>query len=166
MSWLRRGARVPRHAIRARSRITKGAVTPGGDVREISENGLCPGEGFSEERDAWAPKRRRKRRPSVVVRGNSPLFFLIFFHLLRVSENEPSTLVVSARRWTGKRDMSYTEPLWEINGNQTPVSPRASPTRRGLQCLRLISDKKRGRGKGSLLVAVCSRWRDLSIIKL
>lgn len=142
MSWLRRGARVPRHVIRTRSRITKGAVTPGGDVREISENGLCPGEGFSEERDAWAPKRRRKRRPSVVARGNTPLFFLIFFHLLRVSENELSTLVISARRWTGKRDMSYTEPLWEINGNQTPVSPRTSPMRRGLQCLRLISDKK------------------------
>jgi len=26
-----------------------------------------------------------------------------------------------------KRDMSYTEPLWEINGNQAPVSPGQIP---------------------------------------
>jgi hypothetical protein len=28
-----------------------------------------------------------------------------------------------------KRDMSYAEPLWEINGNQAPVSPGRIPCR-------------------------------------
>ncbi|KYM84165.1 Protein Fer3 [Atta colombica] len=48
----------------------------------------------------------------------TPLFLNFFSSSARVSEL--STLVVrsSLKR---KRDMSYTEPLWEINGNQTPV---------------------------------------------
>jgi len=66
----------------------------------------------------------------VSSRAVTPLFLNFFSSSAKVSEL--STLVVrsSLKR---KRDMSYTEPLWEINGNQTPVSPRMNFARRNLQ---------------------------------
>lgn len=54
----------------------------------------------------------------VCVRGH-----LLFFNFFPSSTSERTCwcICLSVDR---KRDMSYTEPLWEINGNQAPVSPR------------------------------------------
>lgn len=47
--------------------------------------------------------------------------------------------------------MSYTEPLWEINGNQAPVSPRASlnPVY-GVDLINFIKKKNRKGGKANV----------------
>lgn len=125
MSWLRRGARVPRRVIRAHSVITKGAVTPEGDVREIFENTLSrwrvlrrTGRTGPETSSRTSPKCRRARAPS--------LFFNFFPSSVSEWAKNTGDIRSSLVR---KRDMSYTESLWEINGNQAPVSSRASPVR-------------------------------------
>jgi len=69
-----------------------------------------------EERDNREIRNVAGRR-----RARTHLLFFNFFPSCRVSELALVVhLLVLLDR---KRDMSYTEPLWEINGNQAPVSP-------------------------------------------
>jgi len=89
-------------------------------VREISENALSRWR--TQKNGTLGPRNVVGRCPSVVARGHS-LFFLIFFHPLYEWAKHAGGIRSSLDR---KRDMSYTEPLWEINGNQAPVSSRTS----------------------------------------
>lgn len=118
MLWLRRGARVSRRTIRAHLVITKGAGYPRGELFAKFSKMRYPWWRSSEERDARAPKRYKT---SSKCRAWTPLLFFNFFPF-SVSEwvKHAGGICSSLDR---KRDMSYTEPLWEINGNQAPVSP-------------------------------------------
>lgn len=103
-----RGTIIPRARAAARSREERAVLLGLRRYRFRSDETLGPERG----------KRRRTSRPSR-ARGQAPFFS--FFSAAASGGSRPVLLLSCAR--TRKQDMSYAEPLWEINGNQAPVSP-------------------------------------------
>lgn len=144
MSWLRRGARVSSQTTPAHLVITKGAVTLEGVSAKFWKMRYLGG---GPRKNARGPKHHRTS--SKCRRAWTPLLFFNFFPSSTSEWVEHAGGTCSSL--DRKRDMSYTEPLWEINGNQAPVSPRASlnPVY-GVDLINFIKKKNRKGGKANV----------------